>query len=238
MKKLLFGLFVIFPAATFFGCSAKPTRSAVIVRANLPIEVPAIAGHKVRDPVSEIDFGLLSAHNKMAGMPSFGVIKGFYQLPEAFPHGAISLQRMQSFGYEYESVKVSRLSTRPYVVTPASAGETEAISQTMNRLLDAHIRFVEVSLADAVKIMEAERAALQKNVLMFPHSSVPSGVDLLVSVEKGYGSYGPIYVGRVIRTKDGRLCALTTVSDVGPRSLGPLVSQLVKDSLRRLGEQS
>jgi len=63
---------------------------------------------------------------------------------------------------------------------------------------------------------------------------VPSGVDLLLSVEKGYGSYGPIYVGRVIRTKDGQLCALSTVIDAGPTSLGPLVSKLVKDSLRRL----
>jgi hypothetical protein len=236
MKHLLFSLILVF---TFVGCSARPLpHSGRIADARAPVEIPSIPQRSVITPESDIDIGIIESHNHMAGRPSFGIIKGFYQLPEAFPHGAVSIERMRSFGFDYASIKVSKLSTRPYVVTPASAMETQAMSQTINALLDARVKFVEVPLADAVKIMEAERAAMKQNVLMFPHTAVPSGVDLLVSIEKGYGSYGPIYVGRVIRTKDGRLCALATVSDFGPRSLGSLVSQLVKDSLRRVSDKT
>jgi|GEM_PF-2207181 len=236
MKKLLLGLMII---PGLVACSARPIpRSAHIVDARAPIEIPSISQRFVAAQASDIDVEVIDLHNHMAGRPSFGIIKGFYQLPEAFPHGAVSLERMRSFGFDYTSIRVNRLSTRAYVVTPASAMEIQAISRTMNALLDARVKFVEVPLADAVKIMEAERAAMKENILMFPHTAVPSGVDLLVSIEKGYGSYGPIYVGRVIRTKDGRLCALATVSDIGPQSLGTLVSQLVRDSLRRMGDES
>jgi hypothetical protein len=236
MKKVIVYSSLVLVAVHLLGCSARQVQSGPITStpSRPDAEVPVIPKHEVIDAESEISVDEISELNDEAGTPSFGIIKGFYQLPEAFPHGAISVERERGFGFDYQSVKISKLGTKPYVVTPASGPETEAMSRTMNRLLDANVRFVEVSLADANKIMQAERAAMRKKTMMFPGTSVPSGVDLLLSVEKGYGSYGPIYVGRVIRTKDGQLCALSTVIDAGPTSLGPLVSKLVKDSLRRL----
>lgn len=239
MKKIIFRLSVFALAASYLlGCSARPVQSGgTLAPRNPPVEIPEISEHKVIDEFSDVDVEELASLNKKLKSPSFGIIKGFYQLPEAFPHGAIKLERARDFGFEYEAIEIKKLGTKPYVVTPASAPEAEAMSRAMNRLLDAQIRFVEVSLADANKIIQAEKAALKKKTLMFPHTAVPSGVDLLLSVEKGYGSYGPIYVGRVIRTKDGQLLALSTVPDSGATSLGPLVTRLVRDSLRRLGAQ-
>jgi hypothetical protein len=100
------------------------------------------------------------------------------------------------------------------------------------------VRFVEVSMADAAKVMQAEQAVIEGKVAIFPGRSVPSGVDLLVSIQKGKGATGPVYLGRVIRSKDGRLLALATQPDAGPYSLSPLVQKIVSDSLRRLADES
>lgn len=228
--------FVLVPCI-FLGCSARPIKSGTVTETRTAPEVAPISEHSVKGPDSEISIEDLRALNTKASKPTFGIIKGFYQLPETFPHGAIALERARSFGFEYESITISRIGTKPFVIMPASADETEAISMSMNQLMDAGIRFVEVSLADATKIIEAEKVAIAKKTWMFPSSSIPSGVDLLLSIERGYGNSGPIYVGRVIRTKDGQLFALSTEPDVGPYSMSPLISRLVKSSLGRLGGQ-
>jgi hypothetical protein len=92
-------------------------------------------------------------------------------------------------------------------------------------------------MADAVKVMRAEQDAFDKKKIIFPSRSVPPGVDLLVSTQKGHTEVGPVYVGRVIRTSDGRLIALRSEPDVGVYSLKPLLVRLVSDTLRRLAEE-
>lgn len=240
MKSIFkFGAFALC-ALNLIACSARPIQSGVISESRTlqeTVVVPVIEKHEVKDAESEISLDELAALNKSARSPTFGIIKGFYQLPEVFPQGAISVERARSFGFDYKAITIKKLGSKAYAVTPTSAIEAEAMAAVTNRLLDAGVRFSEISMADAMKIMKAERRALASKVMVFPGSSVPSGVDLLLSFEKGYGNYGPIYVGRVIRTRDGQLLALLTVNDVGTTALGSLVSRLVKDSLRRLGAQ-
>lgn len=93
---------------------------------------------------------------------------------------------------------------------------------------------MEVSMADANRVMDAEKRMIDTKKAWFPGRQLPSGVNLLISIQRGEGLYGPAFVGRVIQTKDGRLLALATQVDAGPMSLEPLLSQLVSDALRRL----
>lgn len=241
MKSSMVFLGLALALASLFGCSARQIQSAPISSSAIGSgtqsaapEVPVIPEHRVQSGAADIDMKRLSTLNTKAKRPTFGIIKGFYQLPEAFPGGAISMKHVQGFGFSLDEVSVSRIGTRPYVIMPASAEESQAIESSMNQMMDAGIRFVEVSLADAAKIIAAERAALSKKSFVFPRQTLPSGIDLLLSMERGYGSYGPIYVGRVIRSKDGQLLALRTENDVGPIAMGTLISRLVQDSLSRL----
>jgi hypothetical protein len=240
MKNVLTRFAVItLSTAELIGCSARPIQSATISSAiaeEHAIDVPAIYEHKVQEAESDIAPGELALFNQAAGSPSIGIVKGFYQLPAASPYGATSFERARGLGFDFQKVTLWKdFNDQPYALAPIDAKEAEALSSAMNSLLDANIRLVEVSMADAMKIMEAEKMAMENKTWVFPKSSVPSGVDLLVSVEKGYGYYGNNFVGRVIRTKDGQICAFSTTADVGPASLGRFVSRLVKDCLRRLG---
>lgn len=218
-----------------FNCSARQIQSAPITEVRIAPEAPIIDERKVEQQTQFTIAGLQTLNNQ-AGRPTFGIIKGFYQLPEAFPYGAISVERSRGFGFDYEAIKISK-PPKPYAITPASVPEMEAISNSMNQLLDAGIAFKEVSFADAMKIMRAERVALSKKTFVFPGTTVPSGVDLLLSIERGQGNFGPVYLGRVIGAKGGELYALATQPDVGPYSLSPLIEKLVNDSLTRVVKQ-
>ena len=121
---------------------------------------------------------------------------------------------------------------------PLSPQQSDVLIHAMNEFLDAGVRFVEVSMGDALKVMQAEEKALQTKRILFPGRSVPPGVDLLISIQKGFTEAGPVYLGRVIRTSDGRLIALQSEPDQGVYSLKPIVKQLVLDSIRRLAQES
>ncbi len=222
--------------ASLLGCSARPIKSSADLLSS-QTAIPSVIESRSTDGAKDnLDIGNLHKLNQKAGKPTFGLIMGFYQLPSTMPAGAVSISEGYVFGEPYRSFWFQKSDIKPYAVLPASSQQSEVLAASLNKMLDAGIRFREISMADAVKVMQAEQKMMKrKETWLFP-SSLASGVDLLVSVQKGLGETGPIYVGRVIATKDGRLLALATFPDAGPYALQPLIDQLVSDALRRLAD--
>ncbi|MES2503439.1 MAG: hypothetical protein V4534_01035 [Myxococcota bacterium] len=220
------------------GCSRKPIQSS----GTLPtpyyrdVKVPEIEKHEmvINGPTASIED--LRAWNQKVGKPTFGLIAAFYQLPQSQLIGAVKMESGYSFGAGYQAITLKSAGPRPYAVLPASIGQTQVFTKTMNEMMDAGVKFVEVSMADANQIMRAEKKAIEDDAVWPLGQYLPSGVGYLISIEKGEGLYGPTYVGRVIGTSDGRLIALGTQLDAGPQSLEPLLKQLVSDALRRLAD--
>ncbi len=228
-------IIVCVTALSILACSRKPIQSS----GTLPqlsyqaVKPEPIEKHDVASaPVaSQAD---LKAWNEKAGRPTFGLIPAFYQLPVSMPAGAVHIEQGQVFGASYQSFWLSNAGPKPYAIEPASTQQAQVFSKVMNQMLDAGVRFVEVSMADANRVLDSEKKVIEGRTSWFPGQQLPSGVNLLISIQRGEGLYGPAFVGRVIQTKDGQLLALATGVDAGPLSLEPLLSQLVSDALRRL----
>lgn len=189
--------------------------------------------------------------NKAAGGPAFGLIDGFYQLPAAAGAGAVVVRQDMATDLVTVRQRFVRLGkTRPYAVEPLSTRYAQAISGALEHLLDAGVRFKQVSTADAVAVMRAEQDHLkrgmeQKNGKQPDRQEgsiaealdwgrvLPAGVDVLLSLQQGQGETGAIYVGRAIRSSDGALLALLHQPAVEPRTLVVLVLQLVERALQR-----
>lgn len=221
------------------GCSRKPIQSS----GTLPtpysqgIGPVVIEQRSMEDEGSKTSLQELKALNQKAGSPTFGLIPAFYQLPESMPAGAVHIEQGQVFGTSYQSFWLQNAGPKTYAILPASVEQSQVFSKTMNEMLDAGVRFVEVSMADANQIIQAEKQVIEGKTTWFPGRQLPSGVALLVSIQRGQGLDGPTYVGRVIQGQDGRLLALATQIDAGPLSLEPLLKKLVSDSLRRLADE-
>lgn len=219
-------------------CSRKPIQSSGTLPSpiNYQTAPAAIDSHVVAStPVASSQD--LRNWNEKAGRPTFGLIPAFYQLPVSMPGGAVHIEQANVFGASYQSFFLSNAGPKPYVIQPASVQQSQVFSQVMNQMLDSGVRFVEVSMADANRVLESEKKVIEGKSAWFPGRQLPSGVDLLVSIQHGEGLYGPAFVGRVVRSLDGRLLALATQMDAGPLSLQPLLQQLVSDSLRRLADE-
>ncbi|MEI6805608.1 MAG: hypothetical protein WCK49_03765 [Myxococcaceae bacterium] len=228
---------VVIALLSFGGCSRKPIQSSGTLPATSYQEAKPqeIEKHDVVTTPSASQTQL-KAWNQRAGKPTFGLIPAFYQLPVSMPAGAVHIESAQVFGASYQSFMLSNTGPKSYVIEPVSTEQAQVFSKTMNQMLDAGVRFVEVSMADANRVLESEKRVIEKKAAWFPGRQLPSGVDLLISIQRGQGLYGPAFVGRVIQTSNGRLLALATVADAGPMSLEPLLGQLVSDALRRLAD--
>jgi len=216
------------------GCSARPIVSTSELPLGEKIKPEIIETRSLSGEKNEISFNELKHLNEKAGKPSFGLIMGFYQLPSTKPAGAVLFEESNVFGRSYRSFWFKDSFEKPYAVLPAAPLQLEVLVSAMNKLLNAGIEFKEVSMTDAVKIMKAEQEAIKSNKTWLVSRTLPSGVDLLISLQKGFSENGLAYSGRVISTKDGRLLALATWPDISVYSLKPLIHQLVVDSLRRL----
>lgn len=229
--------FMIFLLA-LLACSRKPIQSSgalpSLTSGHTRPEV--IENHSIAS-VAQASTEALEEWNQKAGRPTFGLIPAFYQLPESMPAGAVSIQEGHVFGASYRSFWLANTGPKPFAILPASMEQAEVFSKVMNQMLESGIRFVEVSMADANRVLESERKVIEGQSAWFPGQQLPSGVDLLVSIQRGQGLYGPAFVGRVIRSKDGQLLALATQMDTGAYSLQPLLQQLVSDALRRLSHE-
>jgi hypothetical protein len=226
-----------------FLLSCTPNKILTGTLQTRPSQVPeVIEGHEVntrsdwmlgRDFVKQYD---------LAGRPSFAIVGGFYQLPESMPYGAIELDEAYGFGTGMRALRIESIPGRPYALIPVSPEQTDAISTVMQKFLDAGVKFSQISMSDATTIMKAERKALQEQGnrhLIAPFSQLlPTQVDFLVSVQKGYGVDGPVVVGRSVRTKDGRLFAVRSQVDFGAYALEPLIFDLVNDTVVRLAKEN
>ncbi len=192
-----------------------------------------IEGRKLGDQLDAQTLSRIRSLNEKAGKPRYGIVGGYYQLPLAHPAGASRVSGDVA-GIPYDQTRVTPDRERPWAIAPAPAAEMEMLQGSLNALLDAGVQWTEVSMADASTLISAEKQASGNGSLLDFNKLTPSGVDLLISINKGQGISGPIYVGRVVRSRDGALLALNTQPDAGPVSLRPLIWKLVDDSLRRI----
>lgn len=220
---------------SLMGCSRKPIQSSGSLPQTSYQSVTPEAIEQ-REVIQNAKFSsqVLKAWNEKAGRPTFGIIPAFYQLPVSMPAGAVRIEQGRIFGASYQSFQLSNAGPKPYAIESVSIEQSQAISNVVNQMLDAGVKLVEVSMADANRVMKAEQQVIEGKTGWFPGRQLPSGVGLLVSIQKGQGLYGPAFVGRVIQSKDGQLLALATQVDAGPLSLEPLLRQLIADALRRL----
>lgn len=219
------------------GCFAtKPIYSHSLPAQNQTVVEP-LEAHRMtaEEPFSESKMVSLQKDNQKAGSPSFGLIKGFYQLPTAKPIGAVFLEESDTLWGRYRSLHLRGTEVRPFAIVPLSPQQSDYFAKAMGKLLDAGVHFVEVSMAQAVQLMKKEEELLQhKDIRRWLGASFLPGVDCLVSIQKGYTESGPVYIGRVIRVRDGRLLAWDTEPDAGAYALAPLIMRLVSDGIRRL----
>lgn len=228
-------LIVIFILVFMCACSAKrPVARSANLAPSYDVTPESIDTRTVVGQSDELSAASLRQLNEAAHKPSFGLIQGFYQLPVSLPGGAVAISQANVFGQSYQSFYLQNSGEHPYAVEPMSAAQAQVLSTSVNHLLDAGIRLSDVNMADAMKIMQAEQRIIEKKDALLPGRSLPSGVDMLVSIQSGMGATGPVFVGRVIRTRDGQLFALQTWPNAGPYSLEPLIRHIVTDSLKRL----
>ncbi|MDA0713364.1 MAG: hypothetical protein O2897_05205 [bacterium] len=227
-------LFAIFSSSILCNCTTVAVKSSSSLPFNSAIIPEAIASRN-NENSNEVSVQMLQKLNENAGKPTFGLIMGFYQLPSTKPAGAVEITESSVFGQPYRSFWFQETASRPYAVLPVSPYQLEILSSVMKKMLDAGIYFKEVPMADALMVMRAEEKALVSGNQWMMSRLLPSGVDLLISVQKGFSeTEGRIYSGRVVSTKNGRLLALATWPDTGVYSLKPLIDSLVTDTLRRL----
>lgn len=223
-----------FSTIVICNCSTVAIKSS----SNLPFSAainPEAIGSRNDGNTEQLSVQLLAKLNQRAGKPNFGLIMGFYQLPSTKPAGAVAITESSVFGQPYRSFWFQETASRPYAVLPVSPYQLEILSSVIKKMLDAGIYFKEVPMADALMVMRAEEKAIASGSQWAMSRLLPSGVDLLISIQKGFSeTEGRIYSGRVVSTKDGRLLALATWPDTGVYSLKPLIDKLVTDTLRRL----
>jgi len=237
MKKRIGYIFVVLGfTGIFVNCSAARSIRSSQISKQETLKPEAVASRKYHDVQNVIEKKLESIriNNAKTGSLKFGLIKGFYQLPQVFPAGAVLIREGRVFGQPYRDFYLENLPSKSYAIIPMSPRQSDVLSGAVAQLLDVGVKFVDVSMADTIKIMEAEELALTKKKAFFPGKLVRSGADLLISIQKGYGQLGPVYVGRVIHTKNGQLLALANEIDVGAASLGKLIIRLVDDALRHM----
>ncbi len=232
MRRFAGILIAILSVLGLSNCSARPIKSASLTPLDPGAGPAVIQKRTTAGDISQESIEELRLLNKKAGSPRFGLIKSFYQLPAAFPGGAVHIREEAGWWGAYRDIRLQNLSTKPYAIVPMSTRQGEVLEKTLRTLLDAGIRFAEVSMADAVKVIEAERRILEQKSGFFPGQLLPSGVELLITVEQGQGETGPVYLSRVIRTTDGDLLALASEPDYGVYALQSLIMKSVKDALR------
>ncbi len=175
----------------------------------------------------------LQAAYVAAGSPTIGFIGASYRLPIANPLGAARIIEGNAFGMPYQQSLTVPSTARPWAIQPLTDGfAVQQLALLQQDLAAAGIRFVEVSAADANRIVAAEKDASESNKRVQFNEMTPSGADLLVSFQDATALGGPIFMVRVIRMTDGALLALRTgPAQGGAVSLRPLLGRAIADAL-------
>lgn len=174
----------------------------------------------------------LKAANTAAGSPTIAFVGGYYRLPIANPLGGARIISGNVAGWPINQSLVVPSTYRPYAITPLEGLEAQQMAYVVTDLAVAGVRLVQLSVADATRIMDGEKLAVDTARPMQWNQMVPAGADILVSFHEATGLGGPIYVARMVRMKDGALLAMrTTAAQAGAISLRPLLSTLIADGL-------
>jgi hypothetical protein len=168
-----------------------------------------------------------------AGSPTVGFIRDRYQLPIANPLGAARIIEGNLLGMPFQQSVVAPSTERPFAIEPIQDGfEIQQLALVQQDLAAAGVRFVEVSTADANRIVAAEKQAIESNNRLQWNEMTPSGAQVLVSFQRSVGLGGPIFVVRVVRMNDGALLALRTgPAQGGAVALRSLLGQSIHDGL-------
>src|SRR3989338_6012396 len=107
-------------------CLGSCTRTQVKGSGSLPslasqeLQPDIIEEHSLINIKNFVDVDDLSKLNQEAGVPTFGLIPAFYQLPQARPAGAVYIEEGIVFGAANRSFWLQDIASTPYVVLPAS----------------------------------------------------------------------------------------------------------------------
>lgn len=213
-------------------CSARPIASSTLAPVYTPSPEPIPEATVAGD--EGLSIANLRALNRQAGRPSFALIGGFYQLPQIDSADSVTFREGQFFGGGYESLTIRGGQRRPFALTPFDTTSSVAFQSAFKELLDAGIKIVEISMADAVRVMNAQDHG-NKNRLLALAKTLPSGADYLISIQQGEAEeIGPVWAGRVVSSKDGRVLAFDSIPAMGQFTIQPLLKNLIGSALRRL----
>lgn len=234
MKNLPSILLFVLASLTFNACTGPQIKSSSLPARYEPspeaIPAPTVATDDEGMSKEEI-----RKYNIQAKKPTFAIIGAFYQLPETRTAEVYSYREGQFFGGGYESLTVAGRPARTFALTPFDTRSSFAAQSVMNEMLDAGVKFVEISMGDALKVMNAE--SKERGLRILP-KLLPSGADYLISIQQGTAEgLGAIWAGRVVSTKDGQMIAFASVPAVGSWTIQPLLKTLIGDSLRRLAQR-
>jgi hypothetical protein len=168
-----------------------------------------------------------------AGSPTLGFIGARYQLPIANPLGAARIIDGNVLGMPLQQSVIAPSTDRPFAIEPVQDGfEAQQLALVLQDLAAAGVRFVEVSAADANRIVDAEKQAVERNGRVQWNEMTKAGAQILVSFQRSTALGGPIFIVRVVRMADGALLALRTgPAQGGAIALRPLLGQAIYDGL-------
>lgn len=165
------------------------------------------------------------------GQPAIGMVRAWYQLPQANPAGRVRRVTGVNIGFPTDLTQVELNRPTRWAITPANVAEMDAMSRVLSQLTAAGVKLVDVTAADATKLIEAEQKATGDDLSFF-NQSIASGADWLISLQQGQGAAGnAVVLGRVVRLSDGALLAVATRPNAGAWSLRPLVLDLVEQAM-------
>ncbi|MFZ9887533.1 MAG: hypothetical protein ACO3JL_08525 [Myxococcota bacterium] len=167
-----------------------------------------------------------------AGRPTVGFVGDRYRLPVGNPLGGARIVEGNVFGAPYTQTLTVPSTYRPWSLEPLSDGYTvQQLALVQQDLSAAGVRFVEVSAADASRIVDGERSAFEAGARVQWNQLLPSGADLLVTFQEAEGIGGPLFLIRVVRMSDGALLSLRTgPAQGGALTLRPLLVQSLVDA--------
>lgn len=179
-----------------------------------------------------IDAGMGDRYRKKKS-PSFGLIQGYYRLPQAKPYGSVSIVRSYSYQTYFEGIEVKK-NEHAYAIESIGGDDALAYNQALNSLLNIGVKIKEIGMADALNIAKAEASAAKSDQIFMPAKLLPPGVDYLISIYPASSKRGPVLIGRVIK-KDGTLMAFRTIyRGSGNSPVGGLIISLFEDTIARI----
>lgn len=223
---------LLLAALSVAGCAATPPAGGSLPDQSEKAPTPAVVENRESVAATAVPTTELKAAYEAAGSPTIGFIRDQYRLPVANPLGAARIIEGNRFGIPFSQSLTVPSTARPFSIEPLQDGfAVQQLALLMQDLSQAGVRFVEVSAADANRIVDAEKSAADGKGVQW-NEMTPSGAQLLVSYQQATALGGPVFMVRVIRMGDGALLALRTgPAQGGAVALRPLLSRAIADGL-------